>query len=269
MGAPSGTQAAQAAELAARHEEADAAARRLLAEEALRAQQESWQDAAQKAEIITPEEFRRAEAGRDYGGSDFAGGGGGYGGGYGGGHGPDVGDIGVGYGDERDRYALGGEIPAPRQDNPAVQNNLAFQDNPAIQDNPIVQGAIAAIQGRHPEPEQAVKAFVGTYGQPAFEQLREQVLAGERQSAGLGSDLITGPGDGLSDDVPANIEGREDVALSTGEVVIPADVVGHVGNGDNRKGAEEYARMNDRVRLARTGDRNPPNAIDPRRMLPA
>jgi hypothetical protein len=91
----------------------------------------------------------------------------------------------------------------------------------------------------------------------------------ERQGAGLGSGAVRGPGDGLSDSVPANIDGQEPVALSDGEVVVPADVVSGLGNGSSEAGAQTLEDMNENVRQARTGKKNQPGAIDPMLMLPA
>ena len=160
-------------------------------------------------------------------------------------------------------YAQGDMVAAPHPQQPQQPQ----------QPNPIVMGAVAAIKGQHPEPQKAVMAFVQTYGEPAFAQLRQQVIMAERQGAGLGAGLgggaVRGPGDGLSDSVPANIDGQEPVALSDGEVVVPADVVSGLGNGSSEAGAKTLEDMNENVRQARTGKRNQPGAIDPMRMLPA
>jgi hypothetical protein len=132
-------------------------------------------------------------------------------------------------------------------------------------------GAIAAIMGNHPEPQRAIQNFVQVYGQQAFTALRQQVIAqasvDQRGGAGVAS-LIQGEGDGLSDDVPANIEGQEPVALSDGEVVVPADVVSGLGNGSSEAGAREIEKMNQDVRQVRTGTRNQPEAINTETMLP-
>ena len=153
-------------------------------------------------------------------------------------------------------YAHGDMVAAPRPQQPQ-------------QPNPIVMGAVAAIKGQHPEPQKAVMAFVQTYGQPAFAKLRQQVLMAERQGTGLGGGAVRGPGDGLSDSVPANIDGQEPVALSDGEVVVPADVVSGLGNGSSEAGAQVLEGMNDKVRQTRTGKKNQPGAINPAQMLPA
>jgi len=139
------------------------------------------------------------------------------------------------------------------------------------QQDPIVQGAIAAIMGQHPEPQAAIQAFIQVYGPQAFAALRAKIIAAgtadQRQMSGLAS-LVNGAGDGLSDSVPANIEGQEPVALSDGEVVVPADVVSGLGNGSSDAGAREIEKMNQGVRQARTGTRNQPRAIDAETMLP-
>ena len=154
---------------------------------------------------------------------------------------------------------LGAETPSPR---PA-------QAQP--QQNPIVMGAVAAIVGNHPEPQRAIQNFVQVYGQQAFAALRQQVIAqasaDQRGGAGVAS-LIRGEGDGLTDDVPANIEGQEPVALSDGEVVVPADVVSGLGNGSSEAGAREIEKMNQDVRQARTGTETQPGAIDAETVLP-
>ena len=139
------------------------------------------------------------------------------------------------------------------------------------QQDPIVQGAIAAIMGQHPEPQAAIQAFIQVYGPQAFAALRAKIIAAgtadQRQMSGLAS-LVNGAGDGLSDSVPANIEGQAPVALSDGEVVVPADVVSGLGNGSSDAGAREIEKMNQGVRQARTGTRNQPRAIDAETMLP-
>jgi len=133
------------------------------------------------------------------------------------------------------------------------------------QQDPIVQGAIAAIMGQHPEPQAAIQAFIQVYGPQVFAALRAKIIAAgtadQRQVSGLAS-LVNGAGDGLSDSVPANIEGQEPVALSDGEVVVPADVVSGLGNGSSDAGARAIDNMNARVRQQRTNTRNQPEAID-------
>jgi len=73
--------------------------------------------------------------------------------------------------------------------------------------------------------------------------------------------------DGMADQVPATISGRQPARLSDGEFVIPADVVSHLGNGNSDAGAKELFRMMDRVRLDRTGNPAQGRQINPSKYL--
>jgi hypothetical protein len=64
---------------------------------------------------------------------------------------------------------------------------------------------------------------------------------------------INGPGDGLSDSVPAMIDGQEPASLSTDEHVIPADVVSMIGNGSSQAGHKKLQNMMAQVRQQKTG----------------
>jgi len=75
-------------------------------------------------------------------------------------------------------------------------------------------------------------------------------------------------GDGMSDSVPAEIDGSQPAALSTGEYVIPADVVSHLGNGSSDDGAVRLDEMLERVRMARTGKQDQAPQIKPEKYLP-
>jgi hypothetical protein len=79
---------------------------------------------------------------------------------------------------------------------------------------------------------------------------------------------VKGPGDGMSDSVPASIDGTEEAALATGEYVIPADVVSALGNGDNDAGAKVLEQFVARVRQKKTGRTSQPPAINPMQLMP-
>ena len=80
---------------------------------------------------------------------------------------------------------------------------------------------------------------------------------------------LGGPTDGMADKLPATIDGNQEAALSHGEFVIPADVVGHLGNGNSEAGAERLYSMMDKVRMARTGNPKQGKQINPNKFLPA
>jgi hypothetical protein len=79
---------------------------------------------------------------------------------------------------------------------------------------------------------------------------------------------LSGPTDGMEDKVPATIAGKQPARLSHGEFVIPADVVGHLGNGNSEAGAKRLYDMMDRVRKARTGTPKQGKQINPNQYLP-
>ena len=84
-----------------------------------------------------------------------------------------------------------------------------------------------------------------------------------------GGKLLRGPGDGMSDDIVANIEGKQEARLADGEFVIPADVVSHLGNGSTEAGAKALYAMMDRIRKARTGRTRQAPEINPDKYLPS
>lgn len=81
--------------------------------------------------------------------------------------------------------------------------------------------------------------------------------------------LLKGPGDGMSDNIPATIGNRQPARLADGEFVVPADVVSHLGNGSTDAGAKHLYNMMDKVRTARTGKKAQGKQIKPQKYMPA
>jgi hypothetical protein len=84
-----------------------------------------------------------------------------------------------------------------------------------------------------------------------------------------GGRLLKGPGDGMSDSIPATIAGKRPARLAEGEFVVPSDVVSAIGNGSTNAGARELYAMMDRVRQKRTGKPTQAKAIKPQKYMPA
>jgi hypothetical protein len=84
-----------------------------------------------------------------------------------------------------------------------------------------------------------------------------------------GGHLLKGPGDGMSDNIPASIGKKQPARLADGEFVIPADVVSHLGNGSTDAGAKQLYHMMNKVRKARTGNPKQGTQINPRKYMPA
>lgn len=66
-----------------------------------------------------------------------------------------------------------------------------------------------------------------------------------------GGHLLRGPGDGVSDSIPATIGGKQPARLADGEFVVPARIVSELGNGSTDAGARKLYAMMDRVQKAR------------------
>jgi hypothetical protein len=66
-----------------------------------------------------------------------------------------------------------------------------------------------------------------------------------------GGRLLRGPGDGVSDSIPARIGTKQEARLADGEFVVPARIVSELGNGSTEAGARQLYAMMDRVQKNR------------------
>jgi len=66
-----------------------------------------------------------------------------------------------------------------------------------------------------------------------------------------GGRLLRGPGDGVSDSIPAVIGNKQPARLADGEFVVPARIVSELGNGSTEAGARKLYKMMERVQAAR------------------
>lgn len=100
------------------------------------------------------------------------------------------------------------------------------------------------------------------YGLGRLQQLADGGVAGFAKGG-----YLDGPGDGMSDSIPATIEGKQPARLADGEFVIPADVVSHLGNGSTKAGSKRLYAMLDKVRKARTGTKKQGKKINPNKFM--
>lgn len=84
-----------------------------------------------------------------------------------------------------------------------------------------------------------------------------------------GGRMLRGPGDGMSDSIPATIGRKQPARLADGEFVVPADVVSHLGNGSTDAGARKLYGMMDKIRKARTGKKKQAPEVKTDKYLPA
>ena len=142
-------------------------------------------------------------------------------------------------------YAVGGPVETMSAMN-AVGGNMMYpqsQLQTPMYSNPMMQ---------RPEPVNVISpsgdAGVGAYsGEPRF-------AGGGISDLGSYSDggrLLKGPGDGVSDSIPAVIGKRQPARLADGEFVIPARIVSELGNGSTEAGARKLYAMMERVQNTR------------------
>jgi hypothetical protein len=127
------------------------------------------------------------------------------------------------------------------------------------------------------------KKLMGRFGIPMAEMpktgikslggdMSDMAAAGGMASLGGYSDggrMLKGPGDGMSDSIPASIGNKQPARLADGEFVVPADVVSHLGNGSTDAGARKLYSMMDKIRKARTGKKRQAPAVKADRYMPA
>jgi len=107
------------------------------------------------------------------------------------------------------------------------------------------------------------------YGIGRLDGLARQQAMTQAQTTGYAKGgYLDGPGDGMSDSIPATIEGKQPARLADGEFVVPADVVSHLGNGSTKAGSKRLYSMLDKVRKARTGHTKQGKQIHAEKYLP-
>jgi len=131
-----------------------------------------------------------------------------------------------------------------------AENNISYEQ--------IAEAlGISLAEARKRYPQAAKKAATTTASETPS---KEGGIVGYAVGGGLGSlgsysdggRLLKGPGDGVSDSIPATIGAKQQPArLADGEFVVPARIVSELGNGSTEAGAKKLYAMMDRVQRAR------------------
>jgi hypothetical protein len=176
------------------------------------------------------------------------------------------------------QYLKPGESPAVTNIQPSVQPYntantpaLARDPIPSWMSSPAVQKAItsqAAVTGNNGEDGGPISSSLGRLSpaDAAFMEKMNGATADQIQfaSGGIttlgsysdGGQLLRGPGDGVSDDIPATIGNKQPARLADGEFVIPARIVSELGNGSTDAGARKLYAMMDRIKKTRAKAKN-------------
>jgi hypothetical protein len=154
------------------------------------------------------------------------------------------------------RMAEGGEAesrPSYTYD-PQAQKYTA---GPSISEGAPNENFLASVGRSFGVPqEQQDPALKYTYDPQARQY--QQMASGGISDAGYnlggysdGGRLLRGPGDGVSDSIPAVIGKKQPARLADGEFVVPARIVSELGNGSTEAGARKLYAMMDRIQAAR------------------
>lgn len=150
----------------------------------------------------------------------------------------------------------------------AMQGSIFFNEGGDTSIDPLITEAKGFIMGETSD-DTVVKRFIEKYGTDAFLALREEVLQSLIPNAQT-EGLIAGKGNGgMDDDLRGNIGGKETIAVSQDEFIVPADVVSMLGDGSSDAGAKELYNMMDRVRTEKYGTKKQAKPIDSNKVLPA
>ena len=156
-------------------------------------------------------------------------------------------------------YTAGTPVKAP---GPA---GFPYQPGQVIR---MADGGVAG-NGRFPQSDMPQVNYASDYQQPIQENVLNNMpqtrvdpntgspLFAQGGIASLGSysdggQLLKGPGDGVSDNIPAVIGKSQPARLANNEFVIPARIVSELGNGSTDAGAKELYKMMARVQKARS-----------------
>ena len=154
---------------------------------------------------------------------------------------------------------------------PKGDPGLYRDDNPTTRGQDSFTAALTRLNERQKKANikglPALKAAMQPLG-----NIEEAAKGGVMSSLGGYSDggrMLKGPGDGMSDSIPASIANKQPARLADGEFVVPADVVSHLGNGSTDAGARKLYSMMDKIRKARTGKKKQAPAVKASRYMPA
>jgi hypothetical protein len=133
----------------------------------------------------------------------------------------------------------------------------------------VQSGGIRDLYGT-PDNQPTMSPGLGGFGLGRLNNLAGEQAMTQAQTLGYADGgYLNGKGDGMSDSIPATIEGKQPARLADGEFVVPADVVSHLGNGSSKAGSKRLYAMLDKVRHARTGNKKQGKEINPAKYMPA
>jgi hypothetical protein len=163
---------------------------------------------------------------------------------------------------QRGQKVSGGTDAPPAPETPRVTGGIipaepVGQGPQSMYETPVNQRL--GLTSFYPTMDYSLDKFGSQFlPSPPKEEAVEQKAAGGMAGGGYnlggysdGGRLLRGPGDGVSDSIPASIGGRQPARLADGEFVVPARIVSELGNGSTEAGARKLYAMMDRVQKQR------------------
>jgi hypothetical protein len=123
----------------------------------------------------------------------------------------------------------------------------AATPQPYAPPTPVPPGQQGYVPGLTPQEQQILSALQSQPQNMATGGMTGYNLGGYSD----GGRLLKGPGDGVSDSIPATIGDRQPARLADGEFVVPARIVSELGNGSTDAGARKLYAMMQRIQQAR------------------
>ena len=177
-------------------------------------------------------------------------------------------------GKDRSKYMAGGGMPDMSNIPPEILEQLKAQASAPT--TPKAYDQLAAL-GRNPMQQMQEGGLTGAAEasgsmMPALQPLLQvaseealQAVSQPRSYAQGGQPFegrVEGRGDGMSDQIPFNIEGKQPALLSRDEYVIPADVVAMVGDGSSNAGADQFDNFIGDIRTMKYGRQVQPRELN-------
>ena len=175
----------------------------------------------------------------------------------------------VGYqGDIPEYQAVRQRVPIEQDPNrrPGAGGRRYFTDTIFAQKPETTPMTVEQAKAAAAKQAEGLAGLNPTYNPPPTQTKEQEEVGMAGPKSGFmmaGGRYLSGTTDGMADEVPANV-GRDEVRLSDGEFVIPADVVSHLGNGNSNAGAAFLHKFMNDVRQERTGNAKQGKEIDPR-----
>ena len=169
----------------------------------------------------------------------------------------------------RAQYAKEGGLMAAYQAGGPVERMSAMDQQMGMYPQGMIDKTQYAVPTQRPASMEVVKSDYDTGVNPitGMQPMAKGGIA-DLGSYSDGGRMLRGPGDGMSDSIPASIGGRQPARLADGEFVVPADVVSHLGNGSTNAGAKKLYAMMDKVRHARTGKKKQAPEVKTDKFIP-